>query len=855
MSDSNPKYFLRPEAGPVPYKKLQWRAQKALNKIIGALSAATRSPKEPSDVASIDTNRASRIVFISGEPGSGKSTLYLTLREMLSETEDSDKYSKGYKEKGNIGDLKKAVRWLDPLDLEVAGDEGENLLAAVLVRLIEALSKQDTVILSKPCEEAIKELEELATGIGIAWEGNLLARAGHLDPDTFSEEVMRTQRERLGVNERLRKALNKLANNDCCGCGKGTLFVLPVDDFYLKPDASLQLLRLLRMISVPRLFFLVMGDITTIEALFIEKSLADWTKVAGAEIFATLPKQRQDEALARARELRARYLRKLLPPLQRETIEAMDWDEALVFNPEQLDTKDTLEKLLDERKLDKPWGEGNPDAPPEQARNDDALSKEDPASLLTFLLCPPFNQEENNNKEEKSNTREKQSPEVVAPDTQSQQQKKVRKAREAYTALQILDATPREIMDLWFTLYNPRSRESKRPGDAEPPPELVTLVEDSVRLVIEEQNFLNEDQQADLESVLPTRHYSARDIQFDMERLSLEPDPNTWEDPTQIGKNQEDPKQSELQLWVRPHRSWKLAPKSNDGEHEEDVGLFAKLPPRQTAWIILLHDLAYKWKAESVTGNLVKRLLNRLQVWSDLDPKLNSQSKSYKNTEVKELRFHHLVNLRARQNINEVSEEDKKLLPSRDFPGWAVRKKGAKYEHFPAPNFETFRELDRFLFVWSIGFEWLHELWKRVNQKEERAKEAEDDATQRRAEAEEAKKQVADNQAPEQAEELQGRDIHVEEQAKEAENDAAQMRAEAEEAKKQVGGNEWISKYIDLWGLAGWVVINDKYEDFARRDRNWFEEQLTTFKTNYEVNDQRKESKDWLKTIRKFRDT
>ena len=81
------------------------------------------------------------------------------------------------------------------------------------------------------------------------------------------------------------------------------------------------------------------------------------------------------------------------------------------------------------------------------------------------------------------------------------------------------------------------------------------------------------------------------------------------------------------------------------------------------------------------------------------------------------------------------------------------------------------------------------------------------------------------------------------------------MRAEAEEAKKQVGGNEWISKYIDLWGLAGWVVINDKYEDFARRDRNWFEEQLTTFKTNYEVNDQRKESKDWLKTIRKFRDT
>lgn len=824
MENIDTKDYLRPEAGPVPYKKLQWRAQRALNKIIGALNAATRSAKVPSDDDSIDTNRASRLFFVSGEPGSGKSTLYLTLREMLSDTEDSDKWSEGCK---NIGALKKAVRWLDPLDLEVAGDEGENLLAAVLVRLIEALSKHSNTILSKHCEEAIKDLEELATGIGIAWEGNLRDRAGHLDPDTFSEEVMRTQRERLGVNERLRKVLNKLAKYDCCGCGKGTLFVLPVDDFYLKPEASLQLLRLLRMISVPRLFFLVMGDITAIEALFFEKSLADWTKVAGAEIFAALP-QRKDEILARTRELRARYLRKLLPPLQRETIEAMDWDEALEFNPERLDGKEieipTLEKLLEAIELDKPWGEENSDAPAEPTRNDNAPSKNNPISLLTFLLCPPFNQEEKNKREEKKkNTKEQQSLQGVAPD-KGPQQKNVRKAREAYTALQILDATPREIMDLWFALRDSSSQEGKKPGDAEIPPVVLSLVVESVRHEIEEQNFLTEDQQAVLrDGVLPTRHYSPRDIQFDMGRLILEPDPNNWEDPTQVskneapsqaGNNQEGQNQSQQQLWVRPHRSWKLAPKTN--KKSEKKGLFAKLPPRQTAWIILLHDLACNWKSESVSINLVKRLLIRLDDWS----------------------------------------KDEKLVPSSDFLGWAVRQKDSKYEHFPTPNFETFRDLDRFLFVWSSGFEWLHELWRRANNAEEQAIDAEADAKQKRAKANKAEEPVPDNPTQEQTDEARKQADLAEVQAKKAEDDAAGKRGEANKAREQVGGNEWINKYIHLWGLAGWIVINDKYDEFSRRYiPDWFKDQLAAFETyllNIDINEGSRESKDWLKKIRDF---
>lgn len=672
--------YLRPEAGPVPYWKHHKRAQKALDRIIGALGAAARSAQVSSGDSSIDPNRASRIFFVSGEPGSGKSTLYLTLRAMLEEKDR--KYSEGYQE--SLGNLTESVRWLDTLDLEVAGDEGENLLAAVLVRLIEVLLKPDNdsnTVLSKSCEDAIKNLEELATDIGIAWEGNLQARAGELDPDTYSVEVMRTQRARLGVNERLRKVLDELAKSQCYGCDSKTLFVLPVDDFYLKPNVSLQLLRLLRMISIPRLFFLVMGDVKTVEALFTEKSLADWTAVAGARTFTHVPR-RLNEAQARARELRARYLRKLLPPGQRAEIEAMAWDEALKFKPEHLGGKEptvmvrTLGRLLKK----------DLDSPPERTKTKGDSSK---INLLEFLISP---YEDKSIQETESITAEKAPPKKDARDRPSQEEqerlKNLKKSREAYTALQILDAPSREIMDLWFALHEsnkPRSSDE----DDDIAPTLISLVEDFVKIVVEEQSFLNEDEQVVLEGILPTRHYSPRDIQFNMDCLSLDLDSSGWT------LHSED-NQPNLGLWVRKHRAWKLTVNSEfgkggrrndgtelDGLKAEDEEPYAKLlPPRPTAWIVLLHDLAFTWKPESVTVNLVERLQQEV---NEYNPQTGSPSKT------------------------RPPKQSQKHNQSVDLPLWAVWFNGKTHKHFRMPEFRTFRELDRFLYVWSKGIEWLEE--------------------------------------------------------------------------------------------------------------------------------------------------
>jgi hypothetical protein len=667
MAD-NDNYSLRPEAGPVPYDKLQWRAQDGLRLMIRALkAAASNAAKEPGpdEVHSIDTNRTNQIFFVSGEPGSGKSTLYLTLRAMLS-SQYKEEYRRGYTEDDLSKLGEEAVRWLDPIDLEVAGDEGENLLAAVLVRLSRELEESQSGF-SSACSEAIKDLSELAADIGMAWEGNLQARGGELDPDAYSMEVMRAQRAKLGVNKRLRKALNKLAKEKCYGCHQGTLFVLPVDDFYLKPNASLLLLRLLRMISVPRLFFLVMGDIKTVEALFVEKALADWTAVAGPEVFAALPDRKQ-EVLGWARELRARFLRKLLPPSQRANVEPMDWHEAMRFKPHRLNDEsgDELRSLLAQVDFDPPWT-SDPSTPPLEQTNPKG-------ELLDLLTCGLKEQDQDKVIKEAGKEKEKE-------------------AREAYTGLQILDATPRETMDLWIALHeyissnvdipSPRSNQQKNEPKR---PRLLSLVVKFAQLAIEEQSFLDEERQKQLSGVLPTRTYYATDIYLEMDRLSLEPESISWKDKYKKSS-------SRSEVWVRKHSPWKLtvavaetiiSNKKDEGEQTREDKLqekqgtkrdpFAKLPPRPTAWIILLHDLAWKWRQESVSVNLVVRLRNKLE------PRINSAPTTNSNGQ-------------------------RDALPPPDF-GWVAWKDGEAWKHFPLPEFVTFQELDRFLRVWNSGLDW-----------------------------------------------------------------------------------------------------------------------------------------------------
>lgn len=638
---SNGDYVLRPEAGPVKPGLLNRSQRDAFRAIVAALVEANRLAQEKSVADPVQRDQVSRLFFVSGQPGSGKTSLYRTLRHIIGQKERlgelRQEYNSDKELSESLSDLVDGTRWLEPIDLEVAVDEGENLLAAVLVRIFQEI--REPFAASQKCRDALQRLEELANDIGIAWDGNLKDRAGSLDPDSYSQEVMRGQHTRLGNNKRLRVALETLFDQQCYGLEQERLFVLPIDDFYLKPAASLELLRLLRMISVPRLFFLIMGDIKTVEALFFEKALADWTDVAGSRIFVSL-EDRQEEVLARVREMKARYLRKLLPVSQRAHVEWTRWDETLKYRPTPpIGWVPQMCHLLSGVVIS--WqAEGN--------------KKE--GSLLNYLVAPRLPAPQ-----PKKDCREVAKAVQGVDSLDDPATGRLKKFREAYSGALILDATHRELFDLWTSMQKVVDGNNSNEGsgfDSEQNPPYLRMIVDLAVSAIEEQDFLKEQYQEILRFVFP----------------------RSKEDDFLIWTNKVRPEQkhgpwrcvSSSNAFVRRHFEWELrivAPRSRDEVLGDGVG--QALPPRVAAWIILLHDLVWNWKPEYLVENLVHSLRERVD-------------------------SHRSVTARGTDRLD----------PSEI--GWFWYKDEGNEEqwrHLPFPKLDTFRELDRFLSIWNHKLE------------------------------------------------------------------------------------------------------------------------------------------------------
>lgn len=115
---------------------------------------------------------------------------------------------------------------------------------------------------------------------------------------------------------------------------------------------------------------------------------------------------------------------------------------------------------------------------------------------------------------------------------------------------------------------------------------------------------------------------------------------------------------------MREHRDWRLGIldcERHGGQRSPEGRGY--LPPRQAAWVFLLHDLAWNWRTYSVLENLVHRLRGTI------------------------------VDSRA-------SIESTRDLGT-GCSGWARYNAADQWVHFPFPNVDTFRQLDRLLTVWS----------------------------------------------------------------------------------------------------------------------------------------------------------
>jgi hypothetical protein len=352
---------LRPEATALPYHQLFAVQQEAYRRLAAMLVRAADDLKAPPAGREqpapagfdIDFDRKSRVAVISGERGTGKTSAVLSVIHDISR-----RHEPNFGPAAAVGPAEQALReqvrkdivslfgrlvWLDMLDMSPL-PAAANLCSAILVRIEEAVTRGQTAGEEKPrsyldaperYDSPLEKLRRLQTDVAVSWEGNLRERSGALDANAFAAEVRRTEFVRLRLNARLTEVLDGLAAE----FGRRTdgrrdvLFVLPVDDFDLNPPRCLELLAMLRTLSVPRLFCVVLGDVDVAETMCGLQMAADVARVAGRATTAGFLPLHRDDVQATVANISGNVIRKLLPPNQRVYLAALRADHAVELRP------------------------------------------------------------------------------------------------------------------------------------------------------------------------------------------------------------------------------------------------------------------------------------------------------------------------------------------------------------------------------------------------------------------------------------------------------------------------------------------------------------------------------------------
>lgn len=358
---------LRPEARPLAWASLDAAQQNAFEEIASWLSSAAsavgQQSKDRGDYGGwLDRDRASRIATLAGGRGTGKTTALLSLIDACR----FFKEGQGQKESDFPDELHRTLHelgpklvWLEPLDLEPL-PKSSNLLAAILARIDAEVRRPRGPVQvsgwigksfqSSESKNPLLDLMQLQTDVALAWDGNLSARSGQLDPDVYATEVMRAENARLMLNRRLANLLDDLAT--LILGNRDLLFVLPIDDCDLNPALAVPLLRLLRMTSVPRLFTIVLADEGMGRTVFKLKYQGELVEAA-APTGVLDNNTKSLESIADQVGFNA--LRKLLPPGQRVYLTPMRARTVLALN-NGLDTP-TIRDLLRSFRLQSLWDE------------------------------------------------------------------------------------------------------------------------------------------------------------------------------------------------------------------------------------------------------------------------------------------------------------------------------------------------------------------------------------------------------------------------------------------------------------------------------------------------------------------
>ena len=349
---ASPTFRLRPEARPLSTNQMTATQRLALDSVRRHLEASLEVLDRSSGPhLGADPNRVTGVSFVDGARGTGKTSVLVSLADGLNAESAPPGWSDSVGER-----LRRRILWLPTLDLEPL-DSATNLLVAVLVRLRRGIERNSrlrghgttagdrTAALLDVSDAGVgawTALERLTTELAMAWEGNLRARAPEMEPEDYGSELLRGEQIRVEARESLIRALDGVAM-DLFRRHENPLFVLPVDDFDLNPARSLDLLRMLRTLALPRLHVVAAGCIQTAEQMLHVQLAGELGRVAGGRL-ANVESLHETERHQLVARIASQAIRKLIPAGQRVELREMNLEESTGFRPTDADP--SLEELL-----------------------------------------------------------------------------------------------------------------------------------------------------------------------------------------------------------------------------------------------------------------------------------------------------------------------------------------------------------------------------------------------------------------------------------------------------------------------------------------------------------------------------
>lgn len=280
-------------------------------------------------VVSASAREVASCFLVSGERGSGKTTVLLTAAEMCAP------HSTGANPPWPAHDsLRKRVRWLDPLDVEPMHADAD-FLTTLLIRVRDTLDHRKdrrshrVNLLEDRTTSAYDEINGLINDSALIWED--------IEESTTRERAHRQVAAAecfLGFRARLARALAAVCATlveQEAGDGEPPVLIVPIDNIDRSAEHLRAIFKLANLVGHPHLLLVLAGDRIDLN-VFLERSYgSELTRAADGWLDPGPGGDGKDETLSIARRQAAASMRKVIPPGHRIEVDPVSAEQALAF--------------------------------------------------------------------------------------------------------------------------------------------------------------------------------------------------------------------------------------------------------------------------------------------------------------------------------------------------------------------------------------------------------------------------------------------------------------------------------------------------------------------------------------------